>query len=334
MGRYVNPVPQTLNGNGSPIVGAKLYFYEPGTTTLKTIYSDSGLTTPATNPAIADSTGRYSNIFLDGIYRTIQTDENDVQIWDRDPVGDVIEGEWQDWISGTIYNIPQIVRGSDDEYYRSLTDSNQGNDPTTSAASWEKLQLGRVWNTNVTYSATDSAYGSDGMLYFSRAASNQGNDPTSTPLSWIRSDFKVGQFVFIGSSSDDIGALKCDGGAYSRTTYSALFAEIGTTYGVGDGSTTFNVPNFDGRKPIGFSGSRPIGTPGGAATHAQTLAELRNHDHQVAAWPVAGGATTARIEQTVNNGSETLAQNTTAAGTSTPMPIEDPYLPINIGIKF
>ncbi len=48
--------------------------------------------------------------------------------------------------------------------------------------------------------------------------------------------------------------LKCDGGAYSRTTYAALYAQIGTTFGSGDGSTTFNVPDPQGRALI-FAGS-------------------------------------------------------------------------------
>ena len=51
------------------------------------------------------------------------------------------------------------------------------------------------------------------------------------------------------------GYLFCSGQAVSRTTYSALFAIIGTTFGVGDGSTTFNVPNFSGSMPIGVTAS-------------------------------------------------------------------------------
>lgn len=196
MGRYVNPVQQILDGNGDPLVGAKLFFYEPGTTTLKTVFSDSGLTTSRANPVISDANGRWGvaseggAIFLDGIYRVIGKDKNDVLIpgLDNDPVGDVIEGEWQLWISGTIYNKPQIVTGSDDEYYRSLIDANQGNDPTSSPAQWEKLSLGRIWNTNITYGAGDSVYGSDGYLYISRAASNSANDPTTNPDKW--SDFR------------------------------------------------------------------------------------------------------------------------------------------------
>lgn len=49
---------------------------------------------------------------------------------------------------------------------------------------------------------------------------------------------------FLASVPD--GFLSCDGSAVSRSTYGNLFAAIGTTYGVGDGSTTFNLPNASG----------------------------------------------------------------------------------------
>lgn len=55
---------------------------------------------------------------------------------------------------------------------------------------------------------------------------------------------------FAGSSAPG-GWLLCDGSAVSRSTYSVLFGVIGTTYGVGDGSTTFNVPDMRGRAPFG-----------------------------------------------------------------------------------
>lgn len=55
---------------------------------------------------------------------------------------------------------------------------------------------------------------------------------------------------YAGSSAPS-GWLMCDGGAVDRTTYAALFAAIGTTYGVGDGATTFNLPDGRGRVTVG-----------------------------------------------------------------------------------
>jgi len=184
MARYSNSVPQIQDANGDPIVGAKKYFFEPGSSTLKTIYSDSALSLPTVNPVVSDSAGRFPDIFLDGTYKEVQEDENGVTLWTRDPVGIDTTGEWVLWDAGTTYSIPQIVLGSDDEYYRSLVDTNIGNDPTSSPASWEQIYLGRIWNANVTYSITDTVYGSDGYLYKSQINSNLNNDPTTDSVNW------------------------------------------------------------------------------------------------------------------------------------------------------
>lgn len=56
-------------------------------------------------------------------------------------MGDVIEGQFQAWVSDTIYNIPEIVLGSDDNYYKSLTDNNQGNDPISSPSNWRLIDF-------------------------------------------------------------------------------------------------------------------------------------------------------------------------------------------------
>ncbi len=63
------------------------------------------------------------------------------------------------------------------------------------------------------------------------------------------------------------GYLLCDGAAVSRTTYADLFDVISTTYGVGDGSTTFNVPNLQGKMPQGYDGNTyNLAGTGGANT--------------------------------------------------------------------
>src|SRR6056300_1859825 len=62
------------------------------------------------------------------------------------------------------------------------------------------------------------------------------------------------------------GFLECDGAAVSRTTYADLFAIIGTTYGSGDGSSTFNVPDLQDNVPIGKSNNKALASTGGANT--------------------------------------------------------------------
>lgn len=74
----------------------------------------------------------------------------------------------------------------------------------------------------------------------------------------------------------------CDGAAISRTTYAALFAVIGTRFGAGDGSTTFNRPNLYGRTPVGYDGAGyAMGLAGGEAFHTLTGAEMPAHAHGV-----------------------------------------------------
>jgi microcystin-dependent protein len=87
---------------------------------------------------------------------------------------------------------------------------------------------------------------------------------------------------FAGNVAPD-GWLLCDGSAVSRDTYSDLFEAIGTVYGAGDGSTTFNVPDLSGRVVIGVSNSHALGSTGGEASHTLTEQELPAHSHVVPA---------------------------------------------------
>lgn len=75
--------------------------------------------------------------------------------------------------------------------------------------------------------------------------------------------------------------LFCDGSAVSRTTYATLFGVIGTTFGAGDGSSTFNLPDLSGRVPLGVSQVHALGTTGGSETVTLTESELPAHVHEV-----------------------------------------------------
>ena len=80
------------------------------------------------------------------------------------------------------------------------------------------------------------------------------------------------------------GWLLCDGTAISRTTYSALFGVLGVTYGVGDGSTTFNLPNMVNRVPVGKASTgtfATLGSTGGVETVTLTTAQLAAHAHTI-----------------------------------------------------
>jgi len=97
-------------------------------------------------------------------------------------------------------------------------------------------------------------------------------------------------------STAPTGFLECEGSAVSRTTYAALFAVIGTTYGAGDGSTTFNVPDLTDKVAVHKSNNKTFASSGGAntvtptgnisgSTANATLSEsqLASHAHNIAA---------------------------------------------------
>ena len=103
--------------------------------------------------------------------------------------------------------------------------------------------------------------------------------PTATIVPW-------------SSASVPSGFLECDGSAVSRSTYATLFGIVGTTYGVGDGSTTFNVPDLADNVPVGKSNNKALASTGGANTVASTgnvggstanatlsTAQLASHSH-------------------------------------------------------
>ena len=79
------------------------------------------------------------------------------------------------------------------------------------------------------------------------------------------------------------GWLLENGAAVSRTTYAALFALLGTTFGVGNGSTTFNLPNRCGRVAVGYDSTQTefnaLGKTGGEKTHTLSTTEMPSHSH-------------------------------------------------------
>jgi microcystin-dependent protein len=79
--------------------------------------------------------------------------------------------------------------------------------------------------------------------------------PTLAALSAGVEQFPAGAVVAFAGASAPSGWMICNGAAISRTTYATLFTAISTTYGVGDGSTTFNIPDITGRVIAGKEAS-------------------------------------------------------------------------------
>ena len=121
--------------------------------------------------------------------------------------------------------------------------------------------------------------------------------------------------AFAGSSAPT-GWLLCYGQAVSRATYAALFTAISTAYGVGDGSTTFNVPDLRGRTIAALDNmggsdagrldwANTIGTTGGAQTHTLSTSEIPAHSHDMTIYPTGGTPVSASPQSLTSRGTGT-----------------------------
>lgn len=118
-----------------------------------------------------------------------------------------------------------------------------------------------------------------------------------------------GEVCYFARSTAPTGFLKANGAAVSRTTYASLFAAIGTTFGVGDGSTTFNLPDLRGVFPRGFDDG--AGIDSGRVFGSSQLDAAQGHTHSLAINNTAGPA-----GQNVTVASQSLG-NFAAWGTAT-----------------
>lgn len=156
------------------------------------------------------------------------------------------------------------------------------------------------WDTDTVYfTGSCVRRPNDVEIYMSAKDDNSGNalPPETSDANWTYAgSLKAGAMVppgamfdFAGPSANvPYGYLVCDGSAISRTgTYVALFGAIGTTWGVGDGSTTFNLPDFRRRVAVGAGGAgtgtlgNAVGNVGGEEAHTLTIPEMPVHHHDV-----------------------------------------------------
>ncbi len=176
------------------------------------------------------------------------------------------------------------------------------------------------------------------------AAAGTNTTQIATTAFVLANGVPTGGLVMWPTGSAPSGFLLCAGTAVSRTTYAALFAVVGTTFGSGDGSTTFNLPNYTNRMPYGTT----VGATGGSAdavvvshTHTATVTDP-GHAHTLTnlallSDTVSGGGIT--IQTRTNSNNTTVAAftgitvgNSTegSSGTNANLP---PYLGINFIIK-
>lgn len=110
----------------------------------------------------------------------------------------------------------------------------------------------------------------DGLLYTGTKYESQAIPPSGT-------------IAMYGAASAPNGWFLCDGSTKSRTTYARLFGIIGTTFGAGDGSTTFTLPDLRGRFAIGDDATLTLGGTGGNQYLQNHVHDLNSHQHVLSA---------------------------------------------------
>jgi microcystin-dependent protein len=170
--------------------------------------------------------------------------------------------------------------------------------------------------------------------------------------------YVIGAVIDYAGTTEPSGWLFCYGQAISRTSYASLFGAIGTTYGVGDGSLTFNLPDLRGRvvagqddmggasanrltapaSTVGGINGDTLGAAGGEEAHVQTEAQLATHTHiQNAHSHTYAGVTLTEVasgsgKDGVNNATPTTSSTTAVnqnTGTSAAFNVVQPTLILN-----
>jgi len=187
----------------------------------------------------------------------------------------------------------------------------------------------------------------NGAQSLSRLASGASNTVLvsngSGGLSWTAGINPTATILDYAGATAPGGYLLCDGSAVSRTTYSALYAIISTTYGTGNGTTTFNVPDLRGRVTAGVGSVGTNAQPtlalagsGGEQTHLLTGPEsgIQAHTHTIGAESFIAGSTLNLQVFNGNSSAATLTGTTGPTNATTAHNNMQPYLAVNKIIKY
>ena len=283
---------QSVNGDGDPAVGWKVYSYVANSATPLATYTTETGDVQQSNPIVLNALGfpTTGQIWLTANtpYKLVLTDENDVVKKTEDNILGVPEitatqDEWvasgltPTYVSATSFTLTGDQTAAFNVGRRLKTTNTVGTIYSTiTASAFGAVTTVTVVNDSgtldsglsaVSYGLLSSANSSLPVRRDVIAAFADVTDPTKilrvdvanipTGTTVVQSTGAggilpagIGPLPYAGSSVPT-GWLECDGSAVSRTTYAALFAAISTTWGIGDNSTTFNLPNMRDRVPIG-----------------------------------------------------------------------------------
>lgn len=266
---------QFFNNDGTFADGGKVYSYITGgaetpKATYPTVADALAGTNANSNPIILDQRGE-ANIVLQGATRLVLKDALDNQIWSVDHLNattsNVVDSAGNPMLS--FVEVLNAVNGV------TITNAATGGKPILGFTGGDInvggiIQVKGTANLNIiaailaltgnqTISGTLGVTGAS-TLTGAVAAQSTLNVTGATTMAALTASGAVnfvptGVILPYAGTSAPSGFLGCDGTAVSRTTYAGLFAAIGTTWGVGDGSTTFNLPNLNRKALVGSGGS-------------------------------------------------------------------------------
>lgn len=272
---------QFVDGNGKPYAGGTVTFYSnfPTCTVLKNTWSNSGQTVLNTNPIVLDSAGR-ATIFGSGSYCQVLKDMNGNTIWQKE-TGDAASTSTLGWgsVSGGTANAQTVTvsgfASTDGQTFYFVAGSTNSGALTLSVNGGSPISVVKptAGGTAILTGTEVVAGNVIGVTYYSTTGQFQlvtNNIAISTP---------PGQIATYAMGSCPAGWLAADGSPISRSTYAVLFSNIGTAWGNGDGSTTFNVPDLRGMFVRGTGTNGTYATAIGPSVAGYQADTYQNHSH-------------------------------------------------------
>ena len=311
MARFGDLDTQYFDASGDPLVNGKIYFYESGTTTPKTTFADINSEIPNTNPVLLDASGRQPNIFFEGVAKAILTNNTDVQIVSRDPVGETATNFGDEWVSTRIYGTNDVVIGSDGQYYRSLLTGNQNNNPVTTSGYWSLL-YSVEWNAGINYDV-GATVTYDTLQYQSIQTGNLNHAPDASPTWWVPLEF-----VWTATSTYELNqnVVGTDGILYTSLQASNINHDPATspTWWVGTSAAAAASATAAAASATAALASEVAAqTAETGAQTAQTAAELAETNAETAQAAAEAAQTAAELAET---NAETAETNAAASATA------------------
>lgn len=244
MAVFGNSRPQFTDKNGDPISGGKLFIGLPNQDPIANPAAITDLNdVPISNPVTLDANGVPAQaIKLDAEFSQAVFDRNNVEVTSyqiartsgfllySELTG--LSGQGGEWNILTTYGKNNFVKGSDGNFYISLTDGNLGNDPVSVSTSWSEFAWPTIYNPSEIYNTGDTCIGSDVKLYSSAVDANQGNNPvTDGGINWAtapESEFIAGDGIDITTLGYDV-TISAEAASLSNAGITALVDSVAST---------------------------------------------------------------------------------------------------------